>query len=381
MFSNFFPLKQRLMIEFGISTSSFQYEEGCINSHLYEENKVGNYHKKHWKDDYLLLKKLGVRYYRFSIEWSQIQPEENKWDVEELLRYDKYIDQLIKYNITPVMCLFHFSCPKWFMQQGGFLKVPEKYYTFAKFCILHYKKRVKYFITYNEPNVYATCCYMIGRWKPHRTNIFTFKKCVRNMTEMHNKLVANFSNRNTKIGVVINIIPSIVETFLNSVFQDLWNDCFFKRMTRDTDYIGINYYFSRHVKWSDVFRYHEKDFFKDNKNNTDSNLGWPICPHHIAHAVEHVHRKFPHIDIWITENGLSSKKSSSQFTFIESHIKTLTEKCPYVQKYFYWTLIDCYEWDYGTKAKFGLVSYNKSYERRPKSSYFAYQSLISKLQH
>lgn len=369
------------MIEFGVSTSSFQYEEDCKNSYLYDENKIGNYHKKHWKDDFLLVKNLGVKYYRFSIEWSQIQPQEDKWEISELQRYDKYIDFLIKHKITPVLCLFHFSCPKWFMEEGGFLKVPEKFYSFAKRCIQYFKKKVKYFITYNEPNVYATCCYMIGRWKPYKNNIFTFKKCIRNMTMVHNEIVETFgTNKNTKIGVIVNIIPSIVETFLNSVFQDLWNDCFFKKMTRKTDFIGINYYFSRHVQWTDIFRYKEKDFFQKNKKFTESNLGWPICPQHIANAVEHVHMKYPEIDIWITENGLSTEKPCAQYNFIENHVKVLQEKCPYVQKYFYWTLIDCFEWDYGTKAKFGLVGYDKKFNRKPKPSYYAYQKLILKLQ-
>jgi beta-glucosidase len=367
-------------MKFGISTSSFQYEENSTNSHLFHENKTGNFHKKHWKEDLFLVKNLGVKYYRFSIEWSQIQPRENEWNTQELQRYETYIDFLQKNDIEPILCLFHFSCPKWFMEEGGFLKVPEKFYSFANYCIQYYKKKVKYFITYNEPNVYATCCYLISRWNPYCKSIFKFKQCVRNMTEIHNQIVEKFSNRNTKIGVVINIIPSIVETFLNGVFQDLWNDCFFKKMVRKTNFIGINYYFSRHVQWSDIFRYKEKDFFKNNKKDTMSNLGWPICPHHIANAVDYVHKRYPNIDIWITENGLSTQKPNAQYEFIENHVKTLQEKCPYVQKYFYWTLIDCFEWDYGKNAHFGLVAVNKQYKRKPKSSYYDFQKLISKLQ-
>ena len=375
-----FNLKRGFIMEFGISTSSFQYEEHSSNSHLYDENKTGNYHKKHWKEDLLLVKELGVKYYRFSIEWSQIEAQENQWNHDELKRYDAYLDFLAKHHIIPVMCLFHFSAPKWFMEQGGFLKVPEKYFSFANYCIHYYKRKVNYFITYNEPNVFATCSYLIGRWKPYHNNIFQFKACVRNMNNVHNQLVEKYSNRNTKIGIIINIIPSIVETFLNSVFQDLWNNCFFKKMTKKTDFIGINYYFSRHVQWSDVFRYKEKDFFKGNMNNTDSNLGWPICPEHIANAVQFVYKKYPNMDIWITENGLSSKKPSAQNEFIEKHIQVLLQKCPFVKKYFYWTLIDCFEWDYGNIAKFGLVSHNKQYRRRKKSSFYAYQNLIMKFQ-
>ena len=66
-------------MKFGISTSSFQYEENSTNTQFSKENKKGVMHDKFWKKDLMLLKNLGIESYRFSIEWSKIEPQEGKY--------------------------------------------------------------------------------------------------------------------------------------------------------------------------------------------------------------------------------------------------------------------------------------------------------------
>ena len=203
---------------FGISSSSFQYEENCKNSHLFSENKIGTNHKKNWKKDFQLLKDLKVKNYRFSIEWSEIEPKEGVYDEETIQRYHKYIDWLKKENIVPIICLFHFSLPKWFHKKGGFLKIPEKFELFCIKMIEEYD--LKHFIIYNEPNVYSVCCYLLGRWKPCQKNYFKYSKCIKNMTTVYNSIVLKYPQK--KIGIIINIIPSVSgETFLNNIFDSI----------------------------------------------------------------------------------------------------------------------------------------------------------------
>ena len=105
---------------YGISSSSFQYEEECNNSHIYNEKKKEIFHKKNWKKDFKLLKELGIQEYRFSLEWSSIEPKEGEYNKKEIKRYHTYIDWLKKNNIEPILCLFHFSMPKWFYKKEVF---------------------------------------------------------------------------------------------------------------------------------------------------------------------------------------------------------------------------------------------------------------------
>lgn len=362
-------------MKFGISTCSFQIEENNKNSHLYSKNKNGSFHKKYWKEDYKLLKNLGIASYRFSIEWSEIEKKEGQIDPSVIKFYHEQVDWLLKNKIEPVLCLFHFSMPKWFHRQGGFLKVPEKFESFANQMIEEFSSKVKHFVIYNEPNVFCVCCYMIGRWEPNKINYFSYNKCIHNMIHTYNSIVEKYPS--SKCGIIVNIIPGHSDTFLNSFFDDLWNSIFLTKLSPKTDFIGINYYFSKDKSWSDVLFSGRKDFFKDCESK--SNFGWPIEPKGIIDAVNYVSEHYPKMDIWITENGLSTTNPENQNEFIQDHVNELL-KHKKVKRYHYWTLLDCFEWDY-KNAFFGLVSVDKKTGKRtPKSSYYFYKKLIKKLQ-
>jgi len=351
---------------YGISSSSFQYEEECNNSHIYNEKKKEIFHKKNWKKDFQLLKELGIQEYRFSLEWSSIEPKEGEYNKKEIKRYHTYIHWLKKNNIEPILCLFHFSMPKWFYKEGGFLKVPEKFQTFCKNMIQEYK--VKYYIIYNEPNVYVMCSYMLARWKPHKKNYFQYSKCIDNMIKVYNSILTSFPRK--KLGMILNIIPSIgSDTFLNDIFDSMWNTSFLIGISKKTSFIGINYYFSKDKIWSDVLFSGKKDFFKG--KNTLSDLGWPVTPEGIHNAVSIIQSYLPKVDIWITENGVSTSNENKKIEFMRLHINEC-KKNPLLKKYFLWTLIDCFEWDY-PNTKFGLVTK----DRKKKKSFFEYKKIIN----
>ena len=84
-------------------------------------------HWARWKDDFELIEHLGVKSYRFSIEWSRIQPQKDVWNEEALDQYCEMIDDLISKGIKPMVTLHHFSHPIWFEEIGGFFE-REKYF-------------------------------------------------------------------------------------------------------------------------------------------------------------------------------------------------------------------------------------------------------------
>ena len=133
----------------GTATAAHQVEGNCINNWSEFEKgskndgtpNIINYQKSglacdHWNrylDDIKLIKKLGVSHYRFSVEWSKIQPEQNVFDTKVIVHYEKLIDRLIENNIIPVITLHHFTHPIWFDQMGAFEK-QENISIFVEFC-------------------------------------------------------------------------------------------------------------------------------------------------------------------------------------------------------------------------------------------------------
>jgi beta-glucosidase len=363
---------------FGISSSSFQYEEDNQNSNLYDSRyKKKCLHKKNWKKDFDMLKQLGIQSYRFSIEWSQIQTKKGVINKKEMKRYEKYVDYMILNKIEPVICLFHFSQPKWFYESGSFLKNPKDFLSFAEYVIRYFKGKVKYYVVYNEPNVFVTCSYIIKRWPPKEFNFFHYRQVISNMKNVYNTIVDHYGDH-CRFGVTVNIIPHYRNDFLNEVFDELWNKCFLKGLSKKTFFIGINYYFAKDTKWRDLFNMFSKDNQKIfQKKQTQSDIGWPVDSDKLKSSVKYIERYGPkNVEIWITENGLSSPKGEKQCAFIINHVQSALS-IPKIKRYYYWTLLDCFEWDYGKKAHFGLVKVDPNTgNRSKKKSFDCYKKII-----
>jgi len=129
---------------------------------------VDHYHR--YKEDFDIVKQLNLNAFRFSIEWSRLEPEEGAWDRAAIDHYHNYIAELKKRGIEPVLNLWHWTSPVWFEEQGGFTKSSNIGY-FLKFVTKiaeEFKDEVRYILTINEPNVYAANGYLIGEWPPQK---------------------------------------------------------------------------------------------------------------------------------------------------------------------------------------------------------------------
>lgn len=131
-------------------------EKNLSSNEFYpSHNAIDFYHN--YKEDILLLAKLGLKSYRFSISWSRVypNPEDDKPNEVGLTFYDNIIDLCIQYGIEPVVTLLHLDMP---------LVIIEKYNSwenrisvdfFLKYCetvMRRYKGKVKYWMTFNEVN-------------------------------------------------------------------------------------------------------------------------------------------------------------------------------------------------------------------------------------
>ncbi|MCP1226404.1 family 1 glycosylhydrolase [Sebaldella sp. S0638] len=115
--------------------------DACNFYHLYEQ-------------DILLLKFLGFNSFRFSIEWSRIEPIEGFYSEAELNHYSKIIDKCIELRIIPIVTLHHFTSPRWLISKGGWKnkEVITKFSNYVKVVVEKLGDRVKHFCTINEAN-------------------------------------------------------------------------------------------------------------------------------------------------------------------------------------------------------------------------------------
>lgn len=153
----------------GASTSAYQVEgaynedgKGLSVQDLHKplngtaDFTVASDHYHHYQEDIKLMSEMGMKAYRFSISWSRILPEgTGRFNDKGIEFYDNLINELKKYNIEPVVTLFHFDLPLALFKKGGWSdrETIDAYVDYAKILFEKFGDRVKYWLTINEQNV------------------------------------------------------------------------------------------------------------------------------------------------------------------------------------------------------------------------------------
>lgn len=114
-----------------------------------------------------------LNFYRFSISWPRVLPTGDVAHINEkgIEYYSKIIDKLIEYKIEPMITIYHFDMPTTLQKFGGFMNstIVEYFEAYANLLFDRYGDRVKYWITFNEPEIF--CLFGYGRDKhPPKVN-------------------------------------------------------------------------------------------------------------------------------------------------------------------------------------------------------------------
>ena len=118
--------------------------------------------------DIKLMQDVGANAYRFSIEWSRLEPQEGVWDDPAWAHYQDEIHELRAAGIEPMVTLLHFTLPEWLAARGG-VRAPAFPLRFGRFAAEAARRlgpQVRLWCTLNEPNVQMTLGYLDGRWPP-----------------------------------------------------------------------------------------------------------------------------------------------------------------------------------------------------------------------
>lgn len=116
-----------------------------------------SYHR--YTEDFDMMQELGMNCYRFQISWSRVVPDgDGAFNEEGIAFYDRFIDDLLKRGIEPMICLYHFDMPLALAEKyNGFLDrhVVDAFVRFGKEMMRRFASKVKYWIPFNEQNCFA----------------------------------------------------------------------------------------------------------------------------------------------------------------------------------------------------------------------------------
>lgn len=358
-----------------------QVKSQAIDPNNYVSGKLAD-HYHHYREDFDFLDKMNMNAYRFSIEWSRIEPTEGAWDAEAIAHYKDYLAELHRRDIEPVVTLFHFTLPVWFAEKGGFEhRGNVKYFVrYVEKVMAEFGSSLRLIITINEPEVYAYQSYLFQDWPPNKGSLFSALKVMSNMAVAHRraaKLVHRL-NRRYKVSIAKNtpyVYPgddSLLTRFSAAILQYVQDDWVTRKFIRHCDFLGINYYFSSRVYGTRVHNPDEKL----------SDLHWDLHPADIEFALERLCRKYK-LPILITENGLADANDSQRKWWLEETLKALQRAMKGGVKlmgYMHWSLMDNFEWAFGKWPRFGLVEVDyKTGKRTLRPSAVWFGSVIKKL--
>jgi beta-glucosidase len=384
----------------GAGTSSHQVEGNNTNNdwwqwekNLTPEMRSGSACDEwnRFEEDFKLAQTLGLTAYRFSIEWSRIEPSPGQFDNAALEHYREMILSLKRKGIEPIVTLNHFTIPLWLVSQGAWLSdnSPELFARYVQKVTEALGGDVHYWITINEPAAYAYRSYMIGKWPPGEKSAEKAFIVIQNLGKAHVLAYIKIKEAYTQKGWKEPMVGIAQQVFIFAPCSHSFRDWISARLrdqvinhlfvqaliqgkgkivgifsiklprAKTLDFIGLNYYTREYVH-SRGFRLSDMlgdECALENPHLRTNSLGWEIYPQGLYTLIK-AFKKYK-LPILISENGICTNDDTERLEFIVDHLKAVAramkEGAPVIG-YLYWSLLDNYEWAEGFAPRFGLIA-------------------------
>jgi beta-glucosidase len=315
-------------------------------------------HYNRYAEDIETMESLGIKAYRFSIEWSRIEPVEGQFDEQELAHYRDVLTALHERGMTPFVTLWHWTLPLWLRDKGGVAspEFPVYFERYTRHVVNKLHDQVKFWIPLNEPTSVIAGSYTTGQWPPQKKSYLMAYRVYQILANAHKRAyhAIHDIDPDAKVGLA-QLLHSFQPYHKHSFFDTLMirfahfftNEYFFYLTPGTHDFLSVQYYFHNRFKFPRKIRLGDKPI---------SDLGWELYPKGIYNILKELqHYNLP---IYITENGLADAFDDQRLEFIRDHllwVHRAIEEGVDVRGYFYWSLLDNFEWDKGFWPRFGLV--------------------------
>ena len=335
-----------------------QITNGILPGKNYPNHEAIDFYFR-YKEDIRLMAEMGFKCFRTSIAWTRIFPngDETEPNEEGLQFYDDMFDELLKYQIEPVVTLSHFEMPYYLVEKyGGFRnrKLIEFFVRFAETVMKRYKDKVRYWMTFNEINNQGC---VSSKWHAWTNSGILYREDEDVQTVLqqavHYEMVASAKvvklgheiNPDFQIGCMLAMVPYYPRTCSP---DDVWAaqvamehrlyyygdihvfgeypaymNAFRKQhgieldMTAEdlqilkegcVDYIGFSYYMSNTISSVEVensIKVSDGYYTAQNPYVKASDWGWQIDPKGLRYSLNLLHQRY-HVPLFIVENGFGA---------------------------------------------------------------------------
>jgi beta-glucosidase len=391
-----------------------------------EDGAVACDHYHRWPADLDLLQAAQMDAYRFSTSWARVMPDGVNVNPEGLDFYERLVDGMLERGLKPYQTLYHWELPAALADIGGWTNrdVVHRFADFAEVITRRIGDRVAAIATINEPWCVAWLSHFMGIHAPGHRDIRAAARAMHHVLMAHGSAVERLRGMGQKnLGIVLNFdhtdpaSAAPEDVAAADRWDGIFNRWFIEGITQKSypqtvlaglaphmpkgweadmdmigqplDWLGVNYYTRNSVAHAPGTPWPSVRNVPGNLPKTQ--MGWEIYPAGLESFLVRMARDYVgDLPIYVTENGMANAdvvedgavNDATREDYLFAHLAATRRAIAQganVKGFFYWSLLDNYEWAEGYEKRFGLVHVDfKTQTRTPKASYHAYARALAR---
>jgi len=360
----------------GTATAAHQVEGGNWNNDWWAWEHAPNTRCEepsgdacdHWfryPEDLDLLRELGFGAYRFSLEWSRIEPEEGEFSNAALDHYARVIAACRDRELLPVVTFHHFTTPRWAVADGGWSNaaIVDRFTRFVEVCARRLGDEIGIACTINEPNIVTLMGYLMGTFPPGRVqDLDGYQRATESFVAAHRGAadVLRAAAGDFPIGVTLAMGDWSAEPGFDhriDEFRAAHEDEYLRAAEGD-DFVGVQAYSRTRVG--------EAGVIGPEPGIEVLPMGYEYWPNSAAAAVRHAH-EVTGLPIYVTENGIGTDDDEQRIRYLRDSLVAVAQTIEDgvdVRGFFHWSLLDNFEWAFGYRMRFGIVAVDRATQTR-----------------
>ncbi len=385
-----------------------------------ESGDVACDHYHRWPEDVALMADLGVDAYRFSIAWPRVQPlGHGAWNEAGLAFYDRLVDGLLARGIAPHATLYHWDLPQALQDAGGWAsrETALRFADYAQGIARRLGDRLASIATHNEPWCTAVLGHTHGKFAPGLRDEALTADVSHHLLLSHGLALQAMraTGTRTPLGIVLNQSPTTAATdsaadrakadteyatfvrwYMDPIFrggypQDPGIEHYprniqpgdFEIIGQPIDFLGLNYY-------TRIWASAAQPPVPAPCALGVTDMGWEIHPQGLTDLLVGLKDQYPGLPpLYLMENGMANPDvvadgrvaDPARIAFMHGHIEAIArarEAGVDIRGFYYWSLLDNYEWDSGYDKRFGIIHVDyETQVRTPKDSALWYREAIA----
>ena len=359
---------------------------------------MGNGASTHLEHDLALMRAAGATMYRFSLCWPRLQSAAfAPLDETEVAYLQHTLARVRAHGMVPMITVLHFVLPEW---HPGWLS--DQAIALVRDLVTrvsHVLPKVdeEYWITVNEPNIWALHSYMIGTRPPGQTSLHLALKAYTQMLRAHAAIARILHRRNAHASPACNLSlfaahtpASLLDQGLATTLDALFNRTVLELLTNGqtrvlgtlvrapkSRFIAVNTYTRITTRCVSLFEQPDIDH-EALSTKLPNDLRWDVGSQYLYDVLTSVHRFAPRARVLVSEHGVPDCHDVTRCKLL-AQVCSVLHECPFVVGYLVWTFTRNVEWDIAPAGDFGVVDvdFRNNFERVPRPSYHLLSRLWS----